>query len=36
MKAADRSRAFGTIVGKAMEPLARGQRGLILVFVMNQ
>ena len=33
MKATDPSRSFGAILGKAMEPLAKGQKGQILVLV---
>ena len=33
MKAEDVSRAHGAIIGKAMEPLRQGQRGMILVLV---
>ena len=36
MVAADRARAQGAILGKAMAPLALGQRGLILVLVTLQ
>ena len=36
MKASDHGRAAGAILGKAMEPLARGQSGLILVLVTLQ
>jgi len=36
MKALDRNRAQGAILGKAMERLARGQRGQILVLVTLQ
>jgi len=36
MKVADHTRAQGAIIGKAMEPLAKGSRGLILVLVMPQ
>ncbi len=35
MKAADRDRAFGTVIGKAMTPLAKG-KGLVLVLVSLQ
>ena len=33
MKATDRDRAYGAILGKAMEPLAEGEKGQILVLV---
>lgn len=36
MKAADRERAYGTILGKSMTALARGERGLVLVLVNLQ
>jgi len=36
MKAVDSSRATGAILGKAMEPLAKGQKGQILVLVTLQ
>jgi hypothetical protein len=36
MKAADRERAHGTIVGKAMTALPEGERGLVLVLVNLQ
>jgi hypothetical protein len=36
MKATDHSRARGAILGKAMEPLARGHKGQILVLVTLQ
>jgi len=36
MKAADHARATGAILGKAMEPLAAGERGQILVLVTLQ
>lgn len=36
MKALDQQRAQGAIIGKAMEPLAKGARGQILVLVMPQ
>jgi hypothetical protein len=36
MKATDRDRSHGTVIGKAMEPLEAGQRGLILVLVNLQ
>jgi hypothetical protein len=36
MKASDRDRAQGAILGKAMSPLARGERGLVLVLVNLQ
>ena len=36
MKAEDRRRAHGAILGKAMEPLKRGERGMILVLVTLQ
>ena len=36
MKAGDHGRATGAILGKAMESLARGQSGLILVLVTLQ
>ncbi len=36
MKVTDHSRAQGAILGKAMEPLARGERGQILVLVTLQ
>ncbi|MBL9168938.1 MAG: hypothetical protein JNN07_14455 [Verrucomicrobiales bacterium] len=35
MKAADRDRAFGAVIGKAMTPLAKG-KGLVLVLVSLQ
>ena len=35
MKAADRSRAFGAVLGKALKPLAGG-RGLVPVLVTLQ
>jgi hypothetical protein len=35
MKAADATRAFGAVIGKAMQPLPEG-RGLIQVFVALQ
>lgn len=36
MKATDRSRAQGAVLGKAMEPLTKGERGRILVLVTLQ
>lgn len=36
MKATDRERAYGTILGKSMTGLARGERGLVLVLVNLQ
>jgi len=33
MKAIDRERAFGTVLGKAMQPLPKGKKGLVLVLV---
>lgn len=36
MKAADRERSYGTILGKAMEPMEKGQKGKILVLVTLQ
>ena len=36
MKALDRSLAQGAILGKAMQPLAKGQKGLILILVTLQ
>ena len=36
MKAVDYRRAQGAILGKAMEPLARGKKGQILVLVTLQ
>ena len=36
MKAVDHGRAFGAVLGKAMQPLAKGQKGLILVLVALQ
>ncbi|MBI4718827.1 MAG: hypothetical protein HY763_13555 [Planctomycetes bacterium] len=36
MKAADRERSHGAILGKAMSSLARGERGLVLVLVNLQ
>jgi hypothetical protein len=36
MKAADHSRTHGTILGKAMEPLEKGQKGQILVLITLQ
>jgi hypothetical protein len=36
MKAADRERAYGTILGKSMTALAQGERGLVLVLVNLQ
>jgi hypothetical protein len=36
MKAADPARAQGAVLGKAMTPLAAGQRGLVLVLVTLQ
>jgi hypothetical protein len=36
MKAADHLKAQGAILGKAMEPLAKGQKGMILVLVTLQ
>ena len=36
MKAADRERSHGTVIGKAMERLPAGERGLVLVLVNLQ
>ncbi len=36
MKAADHQRAFGAVLGKAMQPLAKGEKGLVLVLVALQ
>jgi hypothetical protein len=36
MPATDRERAFGAVLGKAMEPLPQGEKGLILVLVALQ
>ena len=36
MKATDRERAHGSVIGKAMTPLALGERGLVLVLVNLQ
>ncbi len=36
MKAVDPTRAFGVVIGKAMEPLPQGEKGLILVLVNLQ
>ena len=36
MKASDRDRAYGTVIGKAMEGLNEGEKGLILVLVSLQ
>ena len=36
MKASDRERAFGAVIGKAMTPLAKGESGLVLVLVALQ
>ncbi|HBC46853.1 MAG TPA: hypothetical protein DEO84_00785 [candidate division Zixibacteria bacterium] len=36
MKASDHEKAQGAILGKAMEPLAKGQKGMILVLVTLQ
>ncbi len=36
MRAADRERAHGAVIGKAMEPLAAGERGMVLVLVNLQ
>jgi hypothetical protein len=36
MKATDHDRAFGAVLGKAMEPLPQGEKGLILVLVALQ
>lgn len=36
MKVSDRNRAFGAVIGKAMQPLKKGQQGLILVLVALQ
>ena len=36
MKAADAGRRAGAVIGKAMSPLAQGQRGLVLVLVNLQ
>ena len=36
MKAVDRERAFGAVLGRAMQPLAKGEKGLVLVRVALQ
>lgn len=36
MKASDRNRSHGAVIGKAMEPLAMGTQGLVLVLVNLQ
>jgi hypothetical protein len=36
MKASDRERSHGAVLGKAMTPLAQGERGLVLVLVNLQ
>jgi hypothetical protein len=36
MRACDRDRAFSATIGKAMTPLARGERGLVLILVNLQ
>lgn len=36
MKASDPARTYGTVIGKAMTPLARGETGLVLVLVNLQ
>jgi hypothetical protein len=36
MKATDRERTFNAVLGKAMQPLPRGEKGLILVLVTLQ
>lgn len=36
MKAADHERAFGATIGKAMTPLAKGERGFVLVLINLQ
>ena len=36
MKASDRDRSHGAVIGKAMEPLRGGERGLVLVLVNLQ
>ena len=36
MKAVDRERAFGAVLGRAMQPLAKGEKGLVLVLVALQ
>ncbi|MFN0135625.1 MAG: hypothetical protein ACKVS9_05835 [Phycisphaerae bacterium] len=36
MRAADPSRAFGCVLGKAMQPLPKGEKGLVLVLVSLQ
>jgi len=36
MKATDRERAHGSVLGKAMTPLTQGQRGMVLVLVNLQ
>lgn len=36
MKATDRERSHGAVIGKAMEPLAAGKQGLVLVLVNLQ
>ncbi len=36
MKVKDRSRAHGAVLGKAMEPMAKGEKGQILVLVTLQ
>jgi hypothetical protein len=36
MKAADRERAHGAVIGKAMTALPRGEKGLVMVLVNLQ
>jgi hypothetical protein len=36
MKVTDHARAQGAIIGKAMTPLAKGEKGLVLVLVSLQ
>ena len=36
MKATSRDRAFGAVLGKALQPLAKGRKGLILILVALQ
>ena len=36
MKAADRERSYGAVIGKSMTGLAQGERGLVLVLVNLQ
>ncbi|MFU8829878.1 MAG: hypothetical protein ACNA8P_10665, partial [Phycisphaerales bacterium] len=35
-RVSDRDRAFGSVIGKAMTPLAQGEKGLVLVLVNLQ